>query len=1058
MPKVPTYTLAWSSTREIYEVYQTRDRDMLNLIPGSPEWAAWLEQVSTFAFSGRRGRYTARKEARQRGDRYWYAYLTTGERLTKKYLGKSADLTMARLEHIADILAAAQATTVQLRQKKTCQPVRSESRVLPSIAPAAVAEGNVEQAKSPLSVKQRSPAYPLLATKLHVLRPRTHLVPRAHLIEQLRRGVERALTLVSAPAGFGKTTLLTQWIAQSALPVAWLSLETDDNDPTRFLSYLIAALQTVDARLGTSALTLLRTPHPPSPEAVLAMLVSEVTSRGTAEFALVLDDYHLITAASIHRGMAFLLEHLPPQMHLVLATRADPPLPLARLRVQGQLTEVRTADLRFDTTEASAFLQALTGLDLSPEAIATLYHRTEGWIVGLQLAALSLQGRADVAGFLTAFSGSHRYVLDYLSEEVLWRQPAEVQSFLLSTCILERLSGPLCDAVRGQEGSQAILEALERSNLFVVALDDERGWYRYHHLFAEVLRSQLQHIEPALPPQLHRRASAWYELHALPVEAVRHALAIPDVELAARLIEPILLPVAFQGQLYTVLEWMKALPEALILARSRLCVYYARLLVYANQFEAAEELLQVVEQRAREKLPTEEAQAVLGWVLSNRALLAVFFSGDVECAVSLAHQALTLLPEAEFVPRAGNTVIMAMAFLVSGDVTPNTEHEVVAADALIRSTGNPFAIVGSIIVLAALHILQSRLRLASATYQQVVEVVPQPELLQTLFTSFPYYFGQGYILYEKNELDAAEQYLAQGIALINETLTVDTLATTQGYTILARLQQVRGNTNEALATMEALVRLAERRQNASQWVARVKAVRAQFELTRGNLAAAMQWAENSGLSTEDEDLSYSRESQYLALARVRIEQARRDPLAPSFQDVLHLLERLLQDAEAKARMRSMLEILVLRALALEAQGNRTDALATLDRALVLAEPEGYIRLVVDEGEPMLSLLRKAHARSRVPGYVATLLSVFGEQPVSEAPPSSARPGALAQPLTEREREVLGLLLAGASNREIARRLVVSVNTVKRHVYNLSGKLGVQSRAQAIVRARGLNLL
>jgi len=336
----------------------------------------------------------------------------------------------------------------------------------------------------------------------------------------------------------------------------------EDNDPTHFLSYLIAALHTLDAQLGTTALALLRTPRPPAPEAVLAVLVSEVTNRDRGDIALVLDDCHVITAESIQRGMTFLLEHLPPQLHLILATRADPLLPLAQLRAQGQLTEVRTADLRFGATEVNAFLQDVMGLDLETSAIATLEHRTEGWIAGLQLAALSLQDRADVSGFLAAFSGSHRFVLDYLSEEVLTRQPAVVQSFLLSTCILERLSGPLCDAVRGQEGSQAMLEALERANLFVVVLDDERGWYRYHHLFAEALRRHLRHTEPTLPPELHRRASAWYEQHDLPIEAVQHALAVPDAELAARLIEPIAVPFVFQGQLSTLLGSATSAPHS----------------------------------------------------------------------------------------------------------------------------------------------------------------------------------------------------------------------------------------------------------------------------------------------------------------------------------------------------------------------------------------------------------------------------------------------------------------------------------------------------------------
>ena len=351
----------------------------------------------------------------------------------------------------------------------------------------------------PLLAQRDTPLHPLLATKLHVPRPRTHLVPRAHLVRQLQQGMARPLTLVSAPAGFGKTTLLAQWLVESGLPVApvaWLSLETEDNDPTRFLSYLIAALQTLDAQVGTIALALLRTPQPAPPEAVLTLLTNDLIERGEGDIVLVLDDYHVITTESIQRGMTFLLEHLPPRLHLIVATRADPPLPLARLRARGLLTEVRTADLRFGGAEVGAFLQAVMGLNLEASAIATLERHTEGWIAGLQLAALSLQGRTDVSAFLAAFSGSHRYVLDYLSDEVLARQPEQVQQFLLHTCLLERLSGPRCDAVTAQEGSQAMLEALERANLFVVALDDERRWYRYHHLFAEVLRSHLQQAEP----------------------------------------------------------------------------------------------------------------------------------------------------------------------------------------------------------------------------------------------------------------------------------------------------------------------------------------------------------------------------------------------------------------------------------------------------------------------------------------------------------------------------------------------------------------------------------
>ncbi len=1047
MPKIPMYMLTWSPVIETYELYETRDREgggkltPLPIVPDSPEWFAWLDQVSSFAFSGKRGHYTARKEVKQRGDRYWYAYLATGERLTKKYLGKTADLTLARLEHIAGM-------------------VRTQSAApMPPPEPLASArtDSEVDAAQRLLLAQRDNPLHPLLLTKLHVPRPRLHLVPRAHLVERLQQGLARPLTLVSAPAGFGKTTLLAQWFIESSLPVAWLSLEAEDNDPTRFLSYLIAALQTLDAQIGTTALALLRTPQPPSPEAVLALLTNDLAERGGGDVALVLDDYHVISAESIQRGMTFLLEHLPPQLHLVLATRADPPLPLARLRAQGQLCEVRTADLRFGAAEVNTFLQAVMGLDLSPEAITVLEQRTEGWIAGLQLAALSLQGRTDISAFLAAFSGSHRYVLDYLSDEVLTRQPTQVQQFLLHTSILERLSGSLCDAVTAQVGSQAMLEALERANLFVVALDDERGWYRYHHLFAQVLRSHLQQREPTLPPALHRRASTWYEQHDLPIEAVQHALAVPDVEHAARLIEPIALPIVFQGQTSTVLGWLNALPEALVRARPFLCVSYARLLIFTNQLEAAETRLQDAEWGIQEEMPAAQARTIRGHVLTIRASIALF-SGDILLAFSLAQRALELLPEAEVIPRAGALATTIRAYLVSGNVTSATEREVAAAVAYIRTSDNLISTVSSICLLGRLHLLQGRLRQAAATYAQVVQVVPRPEVLQTMVTSLFYYFGLGDLLRECNDLEAAERHLVQGMALVKETLTLEPFVTVLGYTALAHLQQARGNTREAFATLDALAHLAQQRHFPPHLMTQGAAVRAQLELAQGNLAAAIHWVDTTELSPHDEDLHYPRESAYLALARVRIAQAHDDLASPFLQDVLHLLDRLLRDAEAKARLDSTLKILVLRALVLEAQGNRTGALSTLERALGLAAPEGYMRLFVDEGMPMLALLHCARERSIVPEYVATLLAAFGEQHTSSIPLSSLRPDSLLEPLTEREREVLRLLREGASNREIARRLVLSLNTVKRHVYNLCGKLGVQSRTQAIIRASDLNLV
>jgi LuxR family maltose regulon positive regulatory protein len=556
---------------------------------------------------------------------------------------------------------------------------------------------------------------------------------------------------------------------------------------------------------------------------------------------------------------------------------------------------------------------------------------------------------------------------------------------------------------------------------------------------------------------LHRRASAWYEQHKLPIGAVQHALAVPDDELAARLIEPIALPSAFQGQLYTLLGWMNILPDALLRERPRLCVYYAVLLILTNQLEAAEARLQYAERYVLKEMPADQARTILGWVFAVRGNIALF-SGDIKQAISLEKQALELLPEAEVIPRSGALATTIRTYLVSGDVTPDSEHEVAEVVAFIRASDNLFSTVSGMTLLARLYVLQGRLRQAAALYEQVTQVVPRPEVLQTAFSGLSYYFGLGDLLRERNDLEAAERHLAQGMALINETLSVEPVVTMLGYSSLARLQVSRGNTREALATLDALLHLAEQRHFAPHLLSQVTAVRAHLELAQGNIAAAIHWADSSGLSIEDEDLPYPREGEYLALARVRIFEARSDSVNPLLRDVLHLLERLQKSAEANARTSSVLEILVLRALAYQAQGDRDASLSTLERVLLQAEPEGYIRLFVDEGEPMRVLLREMHVRSRVPVYVAILLSAFGEQFVSELPAITVRPSPLAEPLTEREREVLRLLLAGTSNREIARRLVVSVNTVKRHVYNLCGKLGVQSRAQAIARAGTLNLL
>ena len=1064
MPKVPTYTLAWSSSTQAYTLCEGPDQRPLSIVPGSAAWYAWLDHASCFAFAGKAGHYTARKERKQRGSWYWYAYFARGKQRTKAYLGKTPNLSLARLEQVAQtFLFRSAGHVVDTRSvQERASPVERELTEAPMPTPLGQMirqtslEGDGLRRMGPHQLPD-----PQLATKLHVPRPRARLVPRPRLLKRLAQGMEGALTLVSAPAGFGKTTLLSQWFAHSGVPVAWLSLDPEDNDQVRFLSCVIAALQRFDHRIGRTALALLHTPQPAPPEAVLALLINDVASGEGENFALVLDDYHVIEALPIHRALAYFMEHLPPQIHLILATRADPPLPLARLRAHGQLTEVRAVDLRFDMQEVSAFLHIVSDLALSPTDIAMLEHRTEGWVAGLQLAALSLRDRADVSTFLATFTGSHRFVLDYLSEEVLSRLDAPTQSFLSHTCVLERLCGSLCDAMTLQEDEgtpgQVMLEALEHANLFVVPLDDEHRWYRYHHLFADVLKGRLQQTQPFLVPELHRRASVWYEQHGMIAEAVQHALAAPDIARAARFIEEHALIVAGQGQTQTVLGWLYALPDALVRARPALCIAHAVLLMlFTRQSEAAEARLQEAERLVQADTPAEQARMIRGWAAVIRGNM-VRYTGDLVRTVALAHEALDLLPETEVIGRATALVYTAHAYHVSGDATLEIERLVVGTLAPARASGNLFSILRSLTLLARLYVLQGRLREAATLYEEAVRVIGGPEVLQVLSSGPACPFGLAEVLYEWNKLEEAEQQLAQGMRLLEGTTLVDADFITLGYTALARLQQARGQAGQALATLDAFAHLAHTRHFVPHLVARGVAMRAQVELSQGNLTAAMCWADASGL-TPDDAPSYPREREYLILARVRVAQGRSDPHSSSLQEALRLLERLLHGAEINARMGSVLEILIVHALALDAQGNRHGALTTLERALRLGAPEGYIRLFVDEGAPMRALLRLAHARGITPNYVATLLLTFEEQSPSDHPLKTDDPMSLVELLTVREYEVLRLLEAGASNRTIAQRLVVSLGTVKKHVSNIYGKLGVQSRTQAVARARVLHLL
>jgi len=955
-------------------------------------------------------------------------------------------------------------------------------------------------------------ATPLLTTKLYIPPPRSNLVPRPRLIQRLDEGLRlgHKLVLISAPAGFGKTTLVSEWLYQSQVLVApgqrggvpgfqfprvtgtgcagragWISLDEGDNDPAQFWAYFVAALQRVQADIGETAPEMLRSSQPPPIKPLLTGLINEIAAVPDP-FVLVLDDFHVISEQQIHDALLFILDNQPPQMHLVLSSRADPPWPLARLRARGQITELRAGDLRFTLKAVTVFLNDAMQLDLSPEEVAALDERTEGWIAGLQMAAVSMRGRQDRSDFVRAFTGSNRYVLDYLVEEVLQRQPDSVQTFLLQTSVLDRLSGPLCDAVLGSgesgiEGSerhstldtrfsgQQILEHLESHNLFLIPLDDRREWYRYHRLFADLLRKRLHHTQPEVVPDLHRRASVWYEYRAASLgdsgpmtSAIEHAFAAGDFERSADLIMQVSEATLGQTHVATFLNWVSRLPDDVVRARPTLSFYHAfALLLNGYPLDAVEARLQDV---GRDMDFVDSRKAALG------ALIAMS-QGDFSKAIELSQQTLQWLPEGDWYWRSLVTWILNLSRSEGSDLSSRSQ----ALDEVVRmgqETGNPAVTVVALCYQADLCLRQGKLHKAKTLYERALASATDKGG-RTLPVAGEAILGLGELYREWNDFETATRYLEEGLELTEQWRRIEALP---GYFSLARVRQAQGDAEGAQDAIQKAMRLAEQF-DAARWDDWLVALeQARLWLAQGNTGAAKRWVEERGLDTEidparpaDEEDAVSqhlRKYKHLLLARVLLAQDRQE-------DALSLLESLQQQMEREGRTGMVIEILLLKALAfsqIPARGRTQEdvdqAITALERALSLAEPEGYVRLFIDEGARMGALLRQAATRGIAVDYVRQLLAALEgeneeERPSTEPLPSSLVPGlssSLVEPLSERELEVLRLIAAGLSNREIAQDLIVAVSTVKTHVHNIYGKLGVAKRTQAVARARELNLL
>jgi len=918
----------------------------------------------------------------------------------------------------------------------------------------------------------------ILVTKLFVPHSRAEFVHRLGLIERLNDGLDRKLTLLSAPAGFGKTTLVSHWlehlqgnneIAGQPIKVAWLSLDQDDNDPVRFLTYFIAALnqsKDIETDIGQGALNLLQSPQPPPPNTVLISLINELAAI-PEKIVFVLDDYHLIEEKSIHKALVFLLENLPSQLHVVIATRQDPSLSLGRLRARDQLTELRAVDLRFTSSEAANFLNQVMGLNLSSGDIAELETRTEGWIAGLQLAAISMRGHEDCTGFIKSFTGGNRLVLDFLIDEVLGQQPESIQNFLLQTAILDRMTGSLCDALTGQENGQETLEMLDHANLFIVPLDEERRWYRYHHLFGDLLRQRLRQTQAEQLKELHEKASEWYKQNGLIDQAIEHALKSKDFDQAAYLIQSQIDVLWQRGEHGKLRRWVQALPEDLLLTEPQLGIIHTYYLHTIGEYTTAEQLLQRIEQvldphgNGDEVTPSLEYKHLLeidrlkltGRLSLIRALI-YSFDGNVKGIIKQANRALEYLPEQDLTWRNLSGFALGDAHSYLGDMAASYEARFATLRAC-EAEGNIFYILLAALKLATTLREQGELYRTRNLCNDQVRLAEKYNLAEiNMVGCIRTILGE--VLAEFNDLDRAIQHARQGVKIAEGGQNLVFLS--MSYLYLMRVLFSKKDLAGAEEVFDKVLRL-ERKMTIPIWVSsQMASWQVKFWLLQDDLEAISNWADKREILVYDdqhthEGIDHLSMIDHIVYARVLIAQAR-------MEETIQLLRHLYKTAKRSGRISRSIEIKMLEALAYQSTGQTEQAMETFGHVLNLAEPKGFIRTFVDEGPPMAHLLYEALSQGISPEYVQRLLAAF---PVTEQDEdTSTKPqvdqSGLIEPLSDREIDVIQLIAKGLTNQEISNKLFLSMHTVKTHTRNIYSKLGAHHRAEAVAKARAFGIL